>query len=161
MNWTGVSRKQPLNFTLQKRRKICPSHQRLLDDQNFHIPRCLGENFASSRKTMKRSTNWPKKKTDKKETKRTGLRIKKKKSRQVVFFSFKNALIEISISAHARTQILKYFYKWPEGLVFRAADDVIDCSASIWLDNGHKMAFVPLKKRFFCGNLGVKGLSVW
>ena len=68
--------------------------------------------------------------------------MKKKKSRQVVFFSFKN-YVEISISAHARTQILKYFYKWQEGLVFRAADGVIDCSASIWLDNGHKMAFVP------------------
>ena len=58
-----------------------------------------------------------------------GLRIKKKKSRQVVFFSLKT--VEISISAHAQTQILKYFYKWQEGLVCRAANDVIDCSASI------------------------------
>ena len=87
------------------------------------------------------------KKTDKKETKSTGLRIKKKKSRQVVFFSFKN-YVEISISAHAQTQILKYFYKWQEGSVFQAADNVIDCSASIWLDNGHKMAFVPWKSIF-------------
>ena len=42
---------------------------------------------------VKGQQNRPKKKTDKKETKRTGLRIKKEKSRQV----------EISISAHARS----------------------------------------------------------
>ena len=111
IGWIGLEfHANNLNFTLQNQRKISPSHRRLLDDQNFHIPRRLGENFASSKKTMKRSTNWPKK-TDKKETKRMGLRMKKKKSRQVVFFSFKN-YVKISISAHAQTQILKYFYKW-------------------------------------------------
>ena len=52
------------------------------------------------------------------------------------------------------TQILKYFYKWQEGLVFRAADDVIDCSASIWLDNGHKMALVAWKSVFFWWKFG-------
>ena len=87
-----------------------------------------------------------KKKTDKKETKRTGLRIKKKKSRQVVFFSFKNCRnFNQCACTNSNSQIL---LQMARGFSFPSCGRCFDCSASIWLDNGHEMAFVPWKSVF-------------